>query len=369
MENFRHKVFLFSFFALIVLTFLVVLYMLLPFWQPFILALISAVVFFPVFKFLKKILRSDLLATFATLAAVFSVVIVPLTIAAFVLLQELNRLVENLNTYYQSGRFEYLLADLKAKLYIYLYQFQERYPFLAELLKEENLKELVKEIYSYLSKWFTNATREAVFWLANTVFYTFVYLITLFFALYQGNRTLKHVKAVIPLEEKDKDEIFQTLYNAITAVIYGTAGTALVQSMIALGLYVYYGIPYPFLWALLTALAAFIPPFGTGYVWFPITLYELLFANTVKGLVGLAVGLLIISSIDNIVRPLVMKEKIELPYIVLFFSVMGGLFAFGFTGIFLGPTIFALFITLVHIYERKFVDNPKAIEKGETQNG
>ena len=359
MKDFRRRFFLFSFFVLIFSIFFLVLYMLLPFWQPITLALISAVVFYPVFRFFERIFLSNLVATFATLFVVFSVVIVPLAVAGFVLVQELSKLFEHLNDYYQSGRLELLLTDLKAKLYLYLYHFQERYPFLSEVFREENLKGLAEKVYAYLSQWFTNTTKEAIFWLGNTVFQTFIYLITLFFALYQGGQMLRHIKAVIPLEEKDKEEIFQTLYSAITAVIYGTAGTAIVQSFIALGLYLYYGLPYPFLWAIVTALAAFIPPFGTGYVWFPITLYELFFGDLVRGLVGLAVGLLVISSIDNIVRPLVMKEKIELPYIVLFFAVMGGIFTFGFTGIFLGPTIFALFITMVKLYEEKFVEKPK----------
>ena len=356
MHDFQRKFFLFSFFVLIFFIFFLVLYMLLPFWQPIFLALISAVVFYPIFRFFKKLFISDLVATFITLFVVFSIVIVPLTIAVVVFAQELTKLVEHLNEYYQSGQLELLINDLKGKLYVYLYQFQEKYPFLADILKEERLKELINRFYNYLSAWFTNSTKEAVYWLVNIVFFTFIYLITLFFALYQGEKTLKHIKAVIPLEEKDKEEIFQTLSNSIKAVIYGTTGTAIFQSIIALWLYIYYGLPYPFLWALLTALAAFIPPFGTGYIWFPLTVYELFFVNTFKGLVGLAVGFLIISSIDNVIRPLIMKEKISLPYIVLFFSVIGGLFTFGFTGIFLGPTVFALFITMVDLYEKKFIN-------------
>ena len=356
MHDFRKKFFLFSFFVLIFAIFFLVLYMLLPFWQPIFLALISTVVFYPIFRFFKNLFVSDLVATLITLFVVFSMVIVPLTVAVIVFTQELTKLVEHLNEYYQSGKLELLINDIKGRLYVYLYQFQERYPFLAEFLKEENLKGLINRFYNYLSMWFTKSTKEAVYWLANIVFYTFIYLITLFFALYQGEKTLRHIKAVIPLEEKDKEEIFQTLSNSIKAVIYGTTGTAIFQSIIALWLYIYYGLPYPFLWAILTALAAFIPPFGTGYIWFPLTVYELFFVNTFKGLVGLVVGFLVISSVDNIIRPLIMKEKISLPYIVLFFSVIGGLFTFGFTGIFLGPTVFALFITMVDLYEKKFLN-------------
>ena len=355
MEDFRKKFFIFFFLALNFLIFFLVLYMLLPFWEPLVLAIISAVVFYPVFRFFKRFIKSETLAAFFTLLVVFSAVIIPLTVAIFVFAQEITKLAEHLNEYYRSGKLELFISDLKSRLYIYLYSFKEKYPFLEEILKEENIKQWVSQFYNALSKWFTNLAKQALLWSANAVFYTFVYLLTLFFALSQGKRTVRYIKEILPLEERDKEEIFKTLYDSITAVIYGTAGTALVQSLIALGLYIYYGLPYPFLWALLTALAAFIPPFGSGYVWVPVTLYELFFGDTTKGLIGLAVGALVISSIDNIVRPLIMKEKIELPYIVLFFAVLGGIFTFGFTGIFLGPTIFTLFITMVDLYRKKFV--------------
>ena len=354
MQTFRERFFLYSFFVLIITTFLLVLYMLSPFWQPITLALISAVVFYPVHRFLRKILFSEFLAAVLTLIVVFSLVIVPLTLAAFVLGQEIAKLVSKINEYYQTGKFDLLIQNLKSQLYIYLYKFQVQYPFLGEVLKEENLREILKNLYSTLSGGFTKLTKVALFWVGNTAFATFIYLMTLFFSLYQGKIALKHLRNIMPLEEKDKEEVLETLYNAITGVIYGTVGTAIVQSFIALGLYIYYGLSYPFLWAVVTALFAFVPPFGTGYVWFPLTLYELLFVNHTKGLIGLTVGFLVISSIDNFVRPLVMKEKIELPYIFLFFAVLGGLFVFGFTGLFLGPTIFALFITLLKLYEQKF---------------
>ncbi len=360
MEEFRRKFFLFSFLIFIVFIFFLVVYMLIPFWQPITLALISAVVFYPIHRFLKKFLFSDLLASLFTLLLVFAFVIVPLTVAIFVFGQELAKLVENLNDYYRSGKLELLLEDLKAKLELYMYNLKLQYPFLGKVLSIENLKEIGQTLYKNLSGWFTKLPKEAVFWFGNALFGTFIYLLTLFFALYQGKKAVYHLKRVMPLEEKDKEEVLKTLKDAITGVIYGTAGTALVQSLIALALYIYYGLPYPFLWALLTAIFAFIPPFGTGYIWFPVTVYELLLVDKFKGIVGLIVGFLIISSIDNFVRPLVMKEKIELPYAVLFFSVVGGLVTFGFTGLFLGPTIFALFITLVKIYERKF-----ATPKGE----
>ncbi len=346
---------MFSFLALILAISGLVFYMILPFWKPVTLALISAVVFYPLQRFFEKIFRSTFVSAFCTLITIFAVVIIPLTLAVAILGQELTKLLEYINGYYQSGKFQILLEDLRSWLYLNLYKFQENYPLLGQILKEENLKELATKIYTILYGFASKMTKEALLGTGVVIFQTFVYLITLFFTLYQGKKALWHLKKLMPLEDSDKEEIFLTISNAIKGVIYGTAGTAIVQALIALGIYLYYGLPYPFLWAIATALFAFIPPFGTGYIWFPITVYEFLFVDHFKGIVGLLVGLLVISSIDNIVRPLVMKEKIELPYIALFFSIMGGIFTFGFTGIFLGPTIFALFITLIKLYEEKFV--------------
>ncbi len=365
--EFRKKLFIYTFLGFVIFIFLLVVYMLLPFWQALVLALISALVFFPLRKKLKKILFSDFAAALVTLIVILAIVVIPLTVLFVVLGQEIVKLANTINQYVQSGNLELLIEEIKQRFYVYLYKYQIQYPFLENLLNEEHIKKLINDLTQWLSQYFTKFTKEFLFWAANTVFQLFVYVLTLFFALYQGDKAVYHLKRIIPLEEHDKEEIFRTINDTVTAVIHGTVGTAIIQSIIAFFLYMYYGLPYPLLWAVVTAFFAFIPPFGTGYVWFPVTLYELLLGDFQKGLVGLAVGLFVISSIDNFVRPLIMQEKIELPYVFLFFAVVGGLLSFGFTGIFLGPTIFALFITLIKLYEQKFAAPSPSIKEKQTE--
>jgi predicted PurR-regulated permease PerM len=354
-ESLRKKLFAYFFLFLVLLIFGIVLYMVYPFWQPITLALISAVVFYPLQRSFQKIFRLRLISSFLTITAVFGLIIVPLVVSLLILGQELLRLSQTIDAYLQGGHLNLLVKQIRAELMLHLYKFQLKYPLLKDLLSEENLQRWITEASKFVAAFITKTTKEMLVWSAHFAFALFIYMLTLFFALYQGDKALKEVKKLIPLEEKDKEEIFRTIYNAVTGVIYGTVGTAILQGVAALGLYYYYGLSYPFLWAMATAFFAFIPPFGTAYVWFPLTLFVMLKVNLVKGLLGLAYGVIVIGSIDNIVRPLLMKEKIELPYVFLFFAVVGGLFAFGFTGLFLGPTIFALFITLIKLYERKFV--------------
>jgi predicted PurR-regulated permease PerM len=294
------------------------------------------------------------LASVFTILLVFLIVIVPLLLSIAVLSQEVLKLSESLKNYFQNGNLNLLIEDIRNKLMFLIYKYQLKYPFLQSILTEENIKKFLIEAYTYITSSLTEWTKIAIIQTVNFVFGLFIYLMTLFFALYSGDRALVHFKRILPLEEKDKEEVFDTLYRAITGVIYGTVGTAVLQAFCALALYIYYGLPYPFLWALATALFSFIPPLGTAYVWLPVTLYVFLKVSAVKAVTGLIYALLVIASVDNLVRPFFMKEKIELPYVLLFFSVIGGLLTFGFAGLFLGPTIFALFLTLIKLYEEKF---------------
>jgi predicted PurR-regulated permease PerM len=352
-EKLRKKIFAISFLTLIFINLVLVIYLIIPFWQPIVLALISAVVFNPINRFFRKIVINRFLSALLTLVFITATVVVPLAIIGAVLSQEVLKLIDALNNWVKTGALQVYIQEIKSKILLTLYKFQIQYPFLEKIINIQNINELVEKIIKTLSENLTSLTKGLLVFISISLFNFFVYSITLFFSLYGGDKALKHLKRLLPLEEKDKEEIFNTIYSSITAVIYGTVGTAVVQSIIVFWLYIYYDLPYPLLWAIATAFFAFIPPFGTGYIWFPVVLYELLLVDFHKGLIGLLVGFLIVSSIDNFVRPLIMGGKINLPYIFLFFSIVGGLVSFGFTGLFLGPTLFALFLTLIKLYEER----------------
>jgi len=134
--------------------------------------------------------------------------------------------------------------------------------------------------------------------------------------------------------------------NTVRGVVYGILGTALVQAVLAGIGYIIAGVPGAALLALLTFFFSVVPAIGTALAWVPAALW--LFH---KGQTGWGVFMLIwgagVASVDNFVKPWLISQGSDLPFILIFFGVIGGALAFGFIGVFLGPTLLAVGYRLV----------------------
>ncbi len=134
--------------------------------------------------------------------------------------------------------------------------------------------------------------------------------------------------------------------DTVRGVVYGILGTALLQAVL-LGIgYLIAGLPGVGLLALLTFFVSIVPMLGTGLVWIPATIWLFHQGSPGYGIFLLVWGLLV-SSLDNFVRPWLISQGSDLPFLLIFFGVIGGAFAFGFVGVFLGPTLLAVGYRLV----------------------
>jgi predicted PurR-regulated permease PerM len=127
----------------------------------------------------------------------------------------------------------------------------------------------------------------------------------------------------------------------IRGVVYGILGTALVQAVLAgIGFFIA-GVPGAAFLALLAFFFSVVPVIGTGLVWIPAAFWLFHQGSTGWGIFmviwGLAVG-----NVDNIIKPLLISQGSDMPFILVFFGVLGGALAFGFIGVFLGPTLLAV---------------------------
>jgi predicted PurR-regulated permease PerM len=175
-------------------------------------------------------------------------------------------------------------------------------------------------------------------------------MFTLFFFFKDGRHWLASLYALIPLEASHKDKILARLDQTIRAVVKGIVLTAIAQGLLAGAAYAVMGVPFPMVLMALTILLAPLPFGGTALIWGPVALY-LLWAGTVgKGLVMLAWGIGVVSTIDQILKPLFIGQGAEIPVLLLTFSVLGGLAVYGILGLFLGPILVGLFLTALQIY-------------------
>jgi len=167
-------------------------------------------------------------------------------------------------------------------------------------------------------------------------------LFTLFFAYLHGLSLLAQARTVLKgLLRERTDGYVNAVGNTTRAVVYGIVLTALVQALVAgLGYWVA-GLPAPVTLMAVTALVALIP-FGTPLVWGAASMW-LLFTGQITAGIGLLLwGVLVVSWVDNIVRPIMLSRGSDIPFILALFGVLGGLAAFGLVGLFLGPVILAV---------------------------
>jgi predicted PurR-regulated permease PerM len=138
----------------------------------------------------------------------------------------------------------------------------------------------------------------------------------------------------------------------IDATFRGQLMTALAQGIATAGGLAIARVPGALFWGAVAAILSLLPMVGAAVVWVPATIYLALW------------GVLVVSMIDNVVRPWAMRGRAQLPAIPLLFSVLGGLQAFGFVGLVIGPVVFSLLKSILDIYKESFQPMPDDASAG-----
>ncbi len=193
-------------------------------------------------------------------------------------------------------------------------------------------------------------------------------LLAAFYFYTDGRKLARQIKYLSPLPDEYDEEIAEKFTDVVNATFRGQFLTALAQGTVTgIGLAIC-GVQGAIFWGAVAALLGVLPMVGPAAIWVPASIYLLAAASFGgepywKAIFMIAWGVLVVSLVDNIVRPWAMRGgNAELPAVVLLFSIFGGITVFGFVGLILGPLLFALLATVVHIYRNFFR------EALETQN-
>lgn len=182
---------------------------------------------------------------------------------------------------------------------------------------------------------------------------------TLFFAFRDGAALVAYLEESLPMHARDRRLLFQRLQDTLVAVVRGMALTALIQAALVGAALWTLGVPFALLLSVVSFVFAFLPVAGSALVWFPITVGLFIGGDYFRATALLLWGIVVVSSIDNIVRPLVIGGQTKLPTALLFFGILGGLQMFGFVGVFAGPAIIAAFLSIVSIYRERMLELPE----------
>jgi predicted PurR-regulated permease PerM len=177
-----------------------------------------------------------------------------------------------------------------------------------------------------------------------------VTLFVLFFLYRDRGQAVRALRNLLPLANTEADKMFERVASTISATVNGSLTVALVQAVLAGTVYLILGVPGAVLWAAVTFLMALVPVLGTFLVWAPIALWLALSGHVVKAVFLVAWGALVVASIDNVLYPYLVGERLRLHTVPTFFSVLGGIALFGPVGLILGPMVVAITIALVDVW-------------------
>jgi P-type Ca2+ transporter type 2C len=204
-----------------------------------------------------------------------------------------------------------------------------------------------------LAGWLKYAVQELASALGNlgqNLFKLGIVLVTVFFCFRDGEMAIKQLQqGLLRFLGQYQPVYLQAAGNTVRAVVYGLTLAAIAQGICAGIGYAIAGVQAPVLFGTLTTLLALVP-MGATLVWLPITILLLATGYFWQGVGLLLWCMLVVSSIDNVIRPWVISGTGKIPFLVVMFGVLGGLAAFGAIGLFLGPVVLALLLAVWQVW-------------------
>ncbi len=323
-----------------------------PFMTAILLGAILVTLTFGIFRRVRARLKgSSTKAAIVMLLGTTLLLVIPALILSILLVQQANVVVEKL----QSGEAQAMVKRIDFDPVLSMIK-RVAPNFDPKTLSPERL---LLPALQKIPGWVARHGGAVIGGLAGMVLGFALVLLTMFFFYTEGEEIVSQLSVLSPLPKKYDREFAARFKDVIDATFRGQLFTGLAQgAMTGIGL-VIAGVPGAGFWGAVAALLSLIPMVGAAAIWVPAAIVLVISASMGtrpwwQAIFLIVWGLLPVSLIDNIVRPWAMKGKAQLPAIPLLFAVLGGLQAFGFVGLVIGPLVFSLLMSIIEIYKKSF---------------
>ncbi len=322
------------------------LYLISDYLMPIIWAVVLAIVFSPLCYHLTRMMHGmRTLATIATMLIALITVFTPISVVGGIVAKESISVYQTLSTQDLTLSMEHLWALPPVAFALDRLQTTP-----AEL--QVSFAETIRSTGSAIAQGALGVGAEVLNVLAKIL----VMLYLLFFFLRDGEKIASRLMRMFPLGDTRELFLFERFSTTVRAVMKGTLIVALVQGGIGGILFAVAGVKSAALWGAAIALFAIIPAAGPAVVWIPAALILFYMGDTFGALVIALGGSVVISTIDNILRPILVGKDTNMPDSLILLSVLGGIATFGIAGVVLGPVVAALFLALWHLFEEQYHD-------------
>jgi len=178
----------------------------------------------------------------------------------------------------------------------------------------------------------------------------FFVVFTMYYLFRDGEQIVKKLPSALPVSAKQGEAIIILTQQVVSASVYGVLTIAVLQGLLGGFAFWLLGVPSPLLWAVLMTFICMIPIAGSFLVWLPLSIYLMATGHWIKALLLIVWGALVVSTIDNFLRPKLIKNQTKLHELFVFFSVLGGISVFGLLGLVLGPVVLAITLGLLQTF-------------------
>lgn len=336
------------------------LYLLFQILQPFLLALawaaIVAIATFPLYRRLEARLgEGDWKAPLLMTLAVLLVIVVPTVVLVTLLVQELLQVQDLIEAQAGSGQ---ALAD-RLLHHPQMVALIDRVQVLASGANIDVRAAGVtaaRNVVTFLLGAVTAVVKNVFFFL----FQILLVLLALFFLYRDGRYVDRGFWSLLTLTPERRDALRETVDSVVSAVVLGVLVTASVQALLlGIGFWAA-GLPSPVLFGALAMGAAMVPVVGVLLVWGPAAIYLAVTADVTTTILFVLWNAAVVGGIDNVLRPMLVSGRTGLPLPLMLLGALGGLAAFGFLGLVLGPLVIALFIGVFQLQARVAEDRRSA---------
>ena len=329
-----------------ILAALAVLTVIVPFWAPVLWAIVVSVVFRPVYLWLAR--RMPVYAASGlTLIVILLVLIVPAALVGIVVTNEIVAASRTAGVSDQASvaaRLDQMILSLPewARDALSRYNIASAGDMVAQGWRQiqSNIEGIVGSVFTVSQT------------VASSLLAILMMLYLCFFFLVTGPHLARRAVALLPLGTEAQGTLIQRVATVMRATAKGGILVAILQGTIGAIIFAVLGLPSPYLWGAVMGFAALLPAIGTGLVWVPAAIFLLITGNTWQGIALALAGVFIISSSDNVVRPMIVGKDTGIPDWAILVTTLGGVAVFGFHGLVFGPLLAGMALAVWELYAR-----------------
>jgi predicted PurR-regulated permease PerM len=304
-------------------------------------AIVLVIIFYPVHKRLAFKIRHPSLSALVSCLLVVLVLVLPLTVLGMAVAEEIAKVVPNLPSHLtqltnpQNPLLGRVFGWIEARFGLDTLRLQA---FAVEQLSNSGQR-LVGASLSVMGNVIGGIVR------------AFFVIFTMYYLFRDGDKIVRRLPAALPLEREQSEAIIARTQQVVGASVYGVITIAALQGLLGGLAFWILGVPSPILWGVLMTFVCMIPLAGSFLVWGPLAIYLIVKGHWTKAVILIVWGALIVSTIDNFLRPKLVGSQTRLHELFIFFSVLGGISVFGLLGLVLGPVVLAITLGLLQTFQ------------------